>query len=483
MYPAIRQRIVAWGFCLLPFLWFWTTGLFDLDEGYYAAVSDRMIRTGDWIIPMFDGVPWLEKPILVYWITNPMLLSFGDIIGPRLSSVLCSLGTIALVGWFVTRLQGRDRGEIAQWILAGTALFAITGNMLITDPVMLLTSTAAMLLFVGSLLWQPWLRWVSAASLGFSVLAKGPYPVVVLLVVVAWTYISEPTLRTSLKQGWTRYFAIVILVCSFWYLPVYLREPETFVDEFLIRQNIGRLLGGDVAHSVPWWSHPIYYLVVLAIAAAPWPYLLRSVWPKKDTVGNDNSLIRRWLAKWAIVVFVLFTIGGTKLPHYILPTLVPMATMLAIGWPDIGLPKLSRIAKGMCMLNSILILVILNVYYRSSGQAEAHRIAIAAHKRGLPIATFQLDKREYGSRVQMKMQETLLPSLALYAHQDVPDFEGFPKSLIPKSDFVLITRPGRMLQKNLEHLNKLEMKATKWDVVPESQQYEAYLITSKVAKE
>ncbi len=483
MSPALRQRIVAWGFCLLPFLWFWMTGLFDLDEGYYAAVSDRMIRTGDWIIPKFDGVPWLEKPILVYWITNPMLLAFGDVFGPRLSSIFCSLGTIALVGWFVSKLVGRERGEIARWVLAGTALFVVTGNMLITDPVMLLTSTAAMLLFVGSLVWQPWLRWVSAASLGFSVLAKGPYPVVVLLVVVAWTYFSEPTLRTTLRQGWTRYFAIVLLVCSLWYVPVYFREPETFVDEFLIRQNIGRLMGGDVAHNVPWWSHPIYYIAVLAVAAAPWPFMLRKVWPKKAEVDDDNSLVRRWLAKWAVAVFVLFTIGGTKLPHYILPTLVPIAMLLAIGWQDIGLPKLSRIAKGMCVVNSLFIVILVTLYYKSSGQLEVHRIAIAAYKAGFPIATFQLDKREGGSIVQVKMQETLLPSLALYAHQDVPDFEGFAKSLIPKNDFVLITRPGRLLQKNLDQLDKLGRRATKWDAVPDSEKYEAYLISSKTRKE
>jgi 4-amino-4-deoxy-L-arabinose transferase-like glycosyltransferase len=454
------------------------TGLFDLDEGYYAAVSDRMIRTGDWIIPTFEGVPWLEKPILVYWITNPMLLAFGDIIGPRLSSVLCSLGTIALIGWFATKMSDRNRGDVAMWVLAGTALFAITGNMLLTDPVMLLTSTAAMLLYFGSLIWQPWLRWFSAATLGLSVLAKGPYPVVVLLVVVAWTYFSEPSFKSALLKGWTRYFGIVAAVCCTWYLPVYFRQPETFVDEFLIRQNLGRLIGGDVAHSVPWWSHPLYYLFVLVVAAAPWPLMLRKVWPKKAEVVSDISLARRWLAKWAIVVFALFTLGGTKLPHYILPTLVPIAILLALGWAESDLPKFSRTAKAMCILNSLGILIFVNIYYRSNGQAEVQRIAITAHKMGLSIATFQLDKREYRSNIQLKMQETLLPSLALYAHQDVTDFEGFSASLIPKANFVLITRPGRLDQRSFDQLTRLGRKAELWNAVPESEKYEAYFISA-----
>ncbi|HXH61652.1 MAG TPA: hypothetical protein VNI20_09885, partial [Fimbriimonadaceae bacterium] len=61
--------------CVLPLLGFWATGLTDLDEGYYGAVVANMIRTGDWITPHFNGHPWFEKPILLYWLATPSVMA------------------------------------------------------------------------------------------------------------------------------------------------------------------------------------------------------------------------------------------------------------------------------------------------------------------------------------------------------------------------------------------------------------------------
>ena len=85
----------------LPFLGFWLTGLTDLDEGYYGAVAAEMNRRGEWLIPFYNGSPWFEKPILLYWLAKPSLMLFGEVVGPRLPSVVCSLGTLAVVAWFV----------------------------------------------------------------------------------------------------------------------------------------------------------------------------------------------------------------------------------------------------------------------------------------------------------------------------------------------------------------------------------------------
>jgi 4-amino-4-deoxy-L-arabinose transferase-like glycosyltransferase len=71
-------------FACLPLFGWWMTGLFDVDEGFYGAVVAEMNRRHEWITPFFNGQPWFEKPILVYWLAKPCMMLFGPNFGPRL---------------------------------------------------------------------------------------------------------------------------------------------------------------------------------------------------------------------------------------------------------------------------------------------------------------------------------------------------------------------------------------------------------------
>src|SRR5579871_6988781 len=56
------------GFC--SFLFFYGIGAFGLlgaDEPRYAQVAREMLDRHDWITPVLNGRPWLEKPPLYYW--------------------------------------------------------------------------------------------------------------------------------------------------------------------------------------------------------------------------------------------------------------------------------------------------------------------------------------------------------------------------------------------------------------------------------
>ena len=53
---------------LLPFLS--PRPFFSPDEAFYAQVAREMAETGDYVVPRFDGQPWLEKPPLVAWLLS-----------------------------------------------------------------------------------------------------------------------------------------------------------------------------------------------------------------------------------------------------------------------------------------------------------------------------------------------------------------------------------------------------------------------------
>ena len=44
-------------------------GIVGPDEPRYAAIGRAMAQTGDWVTPRLWGMPWFEKPALLYWMT------------------------------------------------------------------------------------------------------------------------------------------------------------------------------------------------------------------------------------------------------------------------------------------------------------------------------------------------------------------------------------------------------------------------------
>jgi 4-amino-4-deoxy-L-arabinose transferase-like glycosyltransferase len=53
-------------------------GLVGPDEPRYAAVARDMAAGNDWVTPRLHGEPWLEKPILYYWVAAVGYRLFGD---------------------------------------------------------------------------------------------------------------------------------------------------------------------------------------------------------------------------------------------------------------------------------------------------------------------------------------------------------------------------------------------------------------------
>ena len=55
-------------------------GGYDLltdDETRYAEAGRRMVETGDWVVPEYNGLPRYQKPVLFYWLQALAQLAFG----------------------------------------------------------------------------------------------------------------------------------------------------------------------------------------------------------------------------------------------------------------------------------------------------------------------------------------------------------------------------------------------------------------------
>ena len=105
-------------------LWIGSYALFVPDEGRYSEVAREMVVSGDYITPRIDGVAFLDKPVLYYWLQASAIKVFGISewslrLWPTLMGLL---GTLIL---YATGriLYGRRAGLLAAVILATSPLY------------------------------------------------------------------------------------------------------------------------------------------------------------------------------------------------------------------------------------------------------------------------------------------------------------------------------------------------------------------------
>ncbi len=100
-----------------------------LDEARYVAVAWRMLRSGDWLVPTLDGLPFFHKPPLFYWNTAASMSLLGpNEFAARLAPILgASLGAFALYV-FTRRWAGARAARLTLLALLVQPLFYIGGQ-------------------------------------------------------------------------------------------------------------------------------------------------------------------------------------------------------------------------------------------------------------------------------------------------------------------------------------------------------------------
>jgi len=74
-FPAIRWIAISW------IVVFWRLGyssLVDPDEAHYAELTREMLQSGNWLVPLLDGKPFIDKPVLFHWLQGASVLLLGE---------------------------------------------------------------------------------------------------------------------------------------------------------------------------------------------------------------------------------------------------------------------------------------------------------------------------------------------------------------------------------------------------------------------
>jgi len=311
-------------------------GLVGPDEPRYAAIGREMARSGDWVTPRLWGVPWFEKPALLYWMTGlGWLAGLGADLAPRVPVAMLSAAFLVFYFWRLRREWGWEPAFYSVAILASSAAWVAYSQSGVTDLPLAVMFSGALLLAL------PWLKTAdrrllpyAAALLGLAVLAKGLVPLV-LVVPVLW--FGRRRWRDLVQP------AVLLAFCAAalpWYVLCTVRNGEPFLRTFFLEHQLGRFHSGALKHEQPFW----FYVPVLLGSLFPWTALL--VLPFRRALYRESHA--RVLGAVALWGFVFFSMTTNKLGGYLLPLLPAIAALMGLGLcrarfaaPWLALPLLS----------------------------------------------------------------------------------------------------------------------------------------------
>ena len=325
-----------------------------------------MIQRADYVVPYFNNQLRLDKPPLAYWAQVASYRIFGESdFSARFPSAIAAALTAlvilawgyrngaAAVGWwaaiiFTLSLQTFIHAKAAvadMWLVLFMTLAHWAGYELLQRP----TSNIQHPTFNIQQRW--W--WVLYLSLALGFLAKGPIAWIPLLTVGAIIIRTRDwSLARHLK--FLRGILVTLAVVAFWGIPALIQTHGEFFAIGIGRHVIGRSLATMEGHGASSFGMyllllPFYFVTIFA-SFFPWsiklPWLIRQLWrqQKAGTIrlrqgyggqgdpGHSGKKIDNYLLTGIAIIFVIFTLVSTKLPHYTLPGFPLLALLLARHW-------------------------------------------------------------------------------------------------------------------------------------------------------
>ena len=319
--------------------------LLDRDEPRFAEASREMLQSGNIVVPTFNGAPRYAKPPLIYWCQAVSFTVFGEnAFAARLPSLLATAGTAWLLFAWCVRLGSVGIGFSAAVSYALCFQTIQQGRVATADALLIFFMTLTA--FAGwKLIASPPAShstrsyfWDTTLALGFAAgfLAKGPEAFLPLLPLLycAWG------VRKNLVAEIVANFLFGVVVVLFWAIPAYV---ETHGDYWRVGMSEGvgeRMISGLQGHgasTVGWYLVGlVFYPMLFWVSALPWLPLLVSQ-RKKLFNGWKPDRFDFYLLLNAGLIFLVFTLMVTKLPHYMLPAFPFLALCFARRWKAAGL--------------------------------------------------------------------------------------------------------------------------------------------------
>lgn len=335
--------------------WLGSRGLGEPDEGRFGEVAREMAMQQDWLIPHLNGVPHLQKPPLVYWLTAVFIRLFGpNEWAVRLTPALAGFGTILCTMFIAGVLYGRNCRWKAGLALVVSTGFFVVARLITTDMLLTFFITASVAGLIGYVR-----RGVKVglvvfyAAMGLGFLTKGPLGILIPAITAAAIQVEQWRRRgPAIRLYWLAGLPIALLIGLSWYLALIHRD-KTLFDYFFRYEFVDRIASNTHNRSKPVWFYP----GVLVLGFLPWTGFavsaLRDMWQRRKSLTPANL----WLfVGWVVVPYVILSLVVSKLATYLLPLMPPLAIIVA-RWLELAESdgRWRRPARIMAILAAVIL--------------------------------------------------------------------------------------------------------------------------------
>ncbi|HZT37120.1 MAG TPA: glycosyltransferase family 39 protein [Bryobacteraceae bacterium] len=355
-------------------------------DAVQAQIARNMLHSGDWVTARLDGIKYLEKSPLKYWMIAICFKLFG--VHDWVARIPVALSAILLC-WLVARMARWAFSDRAG-LYAGLALATCVGlflftRILIPDVVLTLTITLAMWAFLRTLddqearpaVWSA----IFGASVGTGLLLKGLIAAVFPLA-AAGLYLTF-TSQLANRNVWRRLrlfrsAAIALIIAAPWHILATIRNPPYFYWSmrsgpgqyhgffwfYFINEHVLRFLNlrfprdyNTVPRAYFWLFHLLWLF--------PWSVFLPAAFRSLRGLSiRDRAGRMRLLALcWAGFILAFFTFSSTQ-EYYSMPAYPALALLIGAAldsedrWIAYGRRALTVIAAAAALAVAAILIAV-----------------------------------------------------------------------------------------------------------------------------
>jgi 4-amino-4-deoxy-L-arabinose transferase-like glycosyltransferase len=356
-------------------------------DAVQAQIARNMLISGDWVTARLDGVVYLEKPPLIYWLIAASYKIFGiHDWAARVPMAVASLAVCWLTTAFGIWAFGRRAGFYAGLCAATCVGLFLFTRILIPDVMLTFTTGLAMWAFLRALdEEEPHPRFwafLFAASLGIGLLLKSLIAVVfpaaagVIYLVLTRQLFSAPTWKRLRPASGA---VVVLLIAAPWHILATLRNPpyfslslhsgpgqyHGFLWFFFMNEQVLRFLNLRYPHdynTVP----RLYFWLFHLLWLFPWSVYLPAVAELSFKPADRAGRARLLMLCWAGFLLVFFTFSTTQ-EYYSMPCYPALCLLLGSAmenggvWIRRGTQVLCVVAAGAAATILLILFLVRNI--------------------------------------------------------------------------------------------------------------------------
>lgn len=340
--PSEWLRFASWvAVCWIVVFWkLGVPALMDPDEAHYAQLTREMLRAGNWMIPLLDGAPYIDKPVLFHWLQGLAIAVLGETeTAMRVPSAVAAVALFWVTRWTGAQLFDDSVGVRAWLMLATVPLTFMLASIGVFDMVFTACLFGAVAFaLVAALRNRARLQYVSYVLLSFAVMTKGPVALVLAgLFFLVGLACGRECRAALLSLRWVTGTVLTLLLSLPWFVWMYYALGWHFVHQYVFAGNL-YYVTQPTSFSNRAFNHTLYVSTFFA-GFFPWSIVV---------VGGALDTVRRWRAAikippeeillwaWIAVVFVFFSIARFKVDRYVYPAAPACCLLAARAWMSLS---------------------------------------------------------------------------------------------------------------------------------------------------